>query len=167
MFSLPEPQYRGFAYLSVGISLLVDSLVEAIFGVNRFTGIAYLLIRKMMDKRTTTDHFKIWEWIDERHGYPAIIAGSSNYGEPARLRIDFPGHSVAECLQRISWKTFFHEFERSDLRFLYQDRTHIGDLSRFYKFLQHNCQDLNYLYVRWLASIKFVPQYEYWQRVRF
>ena len=106
------------------------------------------------DIKTATDKFKIFEWVDERHGYPAIVTGMNNPEEATRLRIDFTGYNFTECLQRISWKTFFNVFERSDLIFLYQDRTSNGDLSRFYKFLLIHWQGSNRIDPKTVNRIK-------------
>jgi len=54
------------------------------------------------------------------------------------LRIDYPGFSGEERLEKISWEEFFDGFEKSELAFLYQDKTADGKISRFSKLIDRN-----------------------------
>ena len=87
------------------------------------------------ESRQTTDHDTIREWVEERDGYPATVRGTGDGDEPGVLRIDFPGYSGEETLERISWETFFEKFDEEDLAFLYQEETDEGRTSRFFKFV--------------------------------
>ncbi len=87
------------------------------------------------ESRTTRDHDTIRRWAEERGGYPATVERTERGGEPGVLRIDFPGYSGEESLERISWEEFFRKFDEKNLVFLYQDETREGEQSRFYKFV--------------------------------
>lgn len=84
----------------------------------------------------TIDHDTIRKWAEDRGGYPATVKRSEKGGEPGILRIDFPGYSGAESLERISWDDFFEAFEENNLAFLHQDHTAGGELSRFCKLVR-------------------------------
>jgi hypothetical protein len=47
------------------------------------------------------------------------------------LRIDYPGYSGKDTLERIDWEDWFDAFERNKLAFLYQDKRN----SRFSKLV--------------------------------
>ena len=83
----------------------------------------------------TTDHEEIRKWVEERGGYPAMVAATErNDREGGILRIDFddPGGNDDPGLHRISWEEFFKVFDDSDLAFLRVE----GSDSRFNKFVQ-------------------------------
>lgn len=84
----------------------------------------------MTASKTTTDHEEIRRWAEARNGHPARVKGTGNGG---LLRIDFG--EPEETLEEISWDQFFEIFDRSDLAFLYQDKTEAGAESRFNKFV--------------------------------
>jgi hypothetical protein len=88
----------------------------------------------MSDAKSTTDHLKIRQWVEERGGRPAAVKGTGKGDDPGVLRIDFPGYSGEESLVEISWEQFFEKFERERLAFLYEEETKAGDESRFSKF---------------------------------
>ena len=88
----------------------------------------------MSQAQQTTDHQKIREWVEERGGFPATVKATAEDDEPGILRIDFPGYSGEDTLERISWEDFFEKFDESDLAFLYQEELD-GDESRFCKFV--------------------------------
>ena len=90
------------------------------------------------ESKTTTDHDKIREWIEERGGYPATVEGTGNEDEAGVLRVDFPGYSGDDSLERISWDAFFDKFEEANLAFLYQETTREGEESRFSKFVSRD-----------------------------
>lgn len=83
----------------------------------------------------TTDHEEIREWVEDRGGYPAMVAGTGNGDQAGVLRIDYPGYSGQETLERISWDEFFDKFDAADLLFPYQTETKSGDPSRFSKLI--------------------------------
>ncbi|HEY3473068.1 MAG TPA: bifunctional DNA primase/polymerase [Anaerolineales bacterium] len=87
------------------------------------------------ETKKTTDHDEIRKWVEERGGYPATVVDTGSGGEPGVLRIDFPGYSGQDSLQRISWEDFFQKFDEENLAFLYQDRVRDGEESRFFKFV--------------------------------
>ena len=90
------------------------------------------------ESRITTDPDEIKRWVEERGGYPASVKATSEDGDPGLLRIDFPGYSGDESLERISWEDFFEKFEEKDLAFLYQDTIREGEESRFFKFISRD-----------------------------
>lgn len=82
----------------------------------------------------TTDHNVIRKWIEERKGRPASVKGTGR-GEAGILRVDFPGYGDDEALEPISWEEFFRKFDENNLKFLYQEKTADGKISRFNKFI--------------------------------
>ena len=56
-------------------------------------------------------------------------------GDSCLLRIDFPGGAGADKLEQIDWEEFFEQLDKSNLQFLYQDKTKNGRNSRFNKFI--------------------------------
>jgi len=92
----------------------------------------------MSDSKSTTDHKKIREWVEERGGYPAMVKGTGKNGKFGVLRIDFPGYSGEETLERITWDEFFWAFDGSNLAFLFQEETKEGDESRFSKLINRD-----------------------------
>ncbi|MDQ4078377.1 MAG: hypothetical protein M3220_19290 [Chloroflexota bacterium] len=87
------------------------------------------------ESKRTTDHETIKKWVEERGGYPATVKDTGSEEDPGILRIDFPGYSGEDSLERISWDAFFEAFEENNLAFLYQDETREGETSRFFKFV--------------------------------
>lgn len=90
------------------------------------------------ESKITTDHDQIKRWVEERGGYPAAVKATKEDGNPGLLRIDFPGYSGDESLQRISWEAFFDKFEEKDLAFLFQETMREGEESRFFKFISRD-----------------------------
>ncbi|HEY0161002.1 MAG TPA: hypothetical protein VGF28_27200 [Thermoanaerobaculia bacterium] len=81
---------------------------------------------------TTTKREEIQRWVEERGGFPAHVVRTSGPGDdPGVLRIDYPGFSGTESLERISWDEWFEWFDRNKLAFLYQDKKN----SRFSKLV--------------------------------
>jgi len=80
---------------------------------------------------TTTNHKTIQDWVSERGGHPARVKGTEKQGGVGLLRIDYPGYSGEETLERVSWEEFFEAFDNNDLAFLYEDEKN----SRFSKFI--------------------------------
>jgi hypothetical protein len=85
----------------------------------------------MASAEVTIDHAEIRRWVEERGGYPARVKRTGGDGDTGILRIDYPGFSGRETLERISWDEFFKAFEENNLAFLYQAE----DGSRFSKFV--------------------------------
>ena len=62
----------------------------------------------MSDAKTTTDHKKIRQWVEERGGHPARVKGTEDkQGEGGLLRIDYKGYSGENSLEEISWDEFY------------------------------------------------------------
>jgi hypothetical protein len=80
----------------------------------------------------TRDHDTIRRWAEERGGHPAMVEGT----EILRIDFDEPGGNDDVKLRRVSWDEFFRVFDNRELEFLYQDRTHDGNISRFNKFVR-------------------------------
>ena len=87
------------------------------------------------ETKSTIDHKTIRRWVEDRGGFPATVRGTQEGNGAGVLRIDFPGYSGEESLQRISWEEFFDKFEEKELAFLYQDEMKSGSESRFFKFV--------------------------------
>jgi hemerythrin superfamily protein len=56
------------------------------------------------------------------------------------LCIDLPGYTTEETLEVLDWNDFFDRFDRHGLSFIYEDRTHDGELSRFAKLVRSEGQ---------------------------
>lgn len=84
----------------------------------------------MADKKITTDHNEIRQWVEDHDGRPATI--SDRGGSSRAVKIFFPDQHVHEPLEEISWDEFFNKFEENDLAFIYQD----GEDSRFFKIIE-------------------------------
>ncbi len=82
----------------------------------------------------TRDHDVIRRWAEERGGTPADVEGTGEDTEAGVLRIEFRGET--DRLEDVSWDAFFETFDRSDVDFLYQERTSDGAVSRFHKFVR-------------------------------
>ena len=90
----------------------------------------------MTDATTTTDHDTIRQWVEERNGKPASVAGTSKGEEDVGLvRIDFAEDCDDESLEEISWDEFFEKFEQKQLAFLYQEQKANGEPSTFNKLV--------------------------------
>ncbi|PSR12457.1 hypothetical protein C8255_26585 [filamentous cyanobacterium CCP3] len=87
------------------------------------------------DSKTTTDHSTIKKWVESRGGFPATVKSTKEGDEPGLLRIDFPGYSGEDSLERIGWDDFFDKFEDSNLALLYQEELKGGEESRFCKLV--------------------------------
>lgn len=92
------------------------------------------------ESQTTTDHDQIRKWVEERGGWPATVQRTRAGQETGILRIDFPGFSGSQSLEKISWEEFFQKFDEAGLAFLHQDKTASGELSRFNKLVRRETQ---------------------------
>ena len=91
---------------------------------------------------TTTDHDFIRRWVEERGGWPACVRGTGGKGDIGMLRIDFPGYSGKDTLERISWEDWFAKFDEQELAFLHRDLEHgDGELDRFNKLVKRGSGD--------------------------
>jgi hypothetical protein len=84
--------------------------------------------------RTTTDHNVIRSWVEARGGFPATVKQTHKPNDPGLLRIDFPGYSGEDTLERIGWDEWFKGFEENKLAFLYDDDPN----SRFNKLISRD-----------------------------
>lgn len=84
---------------------------------------------------TTTNHDEIRAWAEKRKGVPAMVKGTAKAHGTGILRIDFPGYSGKDTLEKIEWEDFFKKFDDNKLEFLYQEQTATGRNSRFNKFV--------------------------------
>jgi len=91
----------------------------------------------MAEAKTTTDHNEIRRWVEERGGFPAAVKSTGDQNDPGLLRIDYPGFSGEERLQKISWEEFFTKFDSENLAFLYQEQPD----SRFSKLIDRTSVD--------------------------
>lgn len=86
--------------------------------------------------KTTRDHGIIQRWVEERGGRPAAVKRTRGRDDVGPLCIDLPGYAPRESLEVLAWEDFFDRFERHGFSFLYEDRTHDGELSRFSKLVR-------------------------------
>jgi hypothetical protein len=89
----------------------------------------------MGSARATTDHDEIQRWVEARGGYPAHVKATGGKGDLGILRIDFPGFSGEDSLERTDWETWFAAFDENQLAFVHQDETAEGEESRFNKLI--------------------------------
>jgi hypothetical protein len=90
------------------------------------------------ESKVTTNHEDIQRWVEERGGHPARVKGTESKQGPGLLRIDYPGFSGEDTLERISWDEFFVAFEDNNLAFLYQEEKKDGSESRFSKLIDRD-----------------------------
>ncbi|HEY8550852.1 MAG TPA: hypothetical protein VIL35_12920 [Vicinamibacterales bacterium] len=81
------------------------------------------------------DHDEIRQWAEARGASPACVKGTGGRGDTGMIRLDFPGYSGGESLQRISWDDWFSQFDDNGLALLVQDRTAAGEPSNFNKLV--------------------------------
>src|SRR5689334_12065897 len=90
---------------------------------------------KQGSSKMTQDHDEIRRWAEDRGGKAATVKSTARGDEAGILRIDFPGYSGEDSLEKISWEEFFEKFDEKELVFLYQEETAGGKESRFFKFI--------------------------------
>jgi hypothetical protein len=88
--------------------------------------------------KVTTDHEEIKRWVEERGGSPAAVKRTESKDDLGVLRVDFPGYSGEESLERVDWDSWFEKFDKSKLAFLHQDKTADGKISRFNKLVSRD-----------------------------
>jgi len=86
--------------------------------------------------QTTTDLKEIKKWAEERDGKLTIVKGTEGgKNEGGVLRINFPGYSGEDTLEKVSWDEWYKVFKERDLEFLYQDKKADRKESRFFKLI--------------------------------
>jgi len=75
--------------------------------------------------KCTLDHSVIRRWAEERKGKPCRF-----------LHIYFPGYGARGAFARVSWDSFFAEFEDRKLAFMYQELSTSGKPSAFYRLVR-------------------------------
>jgi hypothetical protein len=93
----------------------------------------------MASAQATIDHDEIRRWVEDRGGFPAHVKATEGGDDPGVLRIDYPGFSGTESLERIDWDQWFEWFDRDNLAFLYQRN---GE-SRFSKLVDRDSVDVS------------------------
>lgn len=91
----------------------------------------------MPSATATVDHDEIRDWVESRSGFPPRVKRSGGGNDPGILRIDYPGFSGADTLERINWNEWFDAFDANSLAFLYQP----GGRSRFSKLVDRSSGD--------------------------
>nr|WP_298719506.1 hypothetical protein [uncultured Steroidobacter sp.] len=84
----------------------------------------------MASAKATVDHDTIRQWVEKHGGCPAHVKSTGGKHDPGILRIDFPGFSGQQTLEKISWDEFFESFDANELAFLYQDEGRFNKLVR-------------------------------------
>ena len=84
------------------------------------------------------DHDRIREWADARGAKPACVKGTGGRGDVGMIRLDFPGYSGAESLQKISWAEWFRQFDENGLALMVQDTRRGGQPSNFSKLVSRS-----------------------------
>jgi hypothetical protein len=95
----------------------------------------------MSAAKATIDHEEIQSWVEERGGYPAHVKRGSSKNDLGILRIDFPGYSGEDSLERVDWERWFEAFDANELAFLHQDHTEDAKVSRFNKLISRNSEE--------------------------
>src|SRR4051794_26576121 len=92
----------------------------------------------MASAEATIDRDEIRRWVEDRGGFPAHVPRTEGEGDPGVLRIDYPGFSGEDSLERIDWEQWFKWFDRDNLAFLYQPE---GE-NRFSKLVDRDSVDV-------------------------
>jgi hypothetical protein len=96
----------------------------------------------MSSAKVTIDHEEIRQWVEERGGHPAHVKRGSSKDDLGILRIDFPGYSGEDSLERVEWDQWFEAFDENGLAFLHQDETAEGKESRFNKLVSRDSESI-------------------------
>ncbi len=86
------------------------------------------MARTTSQTRTTTNRAEIRRWVESKGGCPAHVKGTGRGKDPGVLRVDFPGYSGVETLERLSWDDWFKAFDKNGLAFIYQPSTRFSKL---------------------------------------
>jgi hypothetical protein len=92
----------------------------------------------MSTSHVTTNHSEIKRWAEERGGFPAAVKRTESKNDLGVLRIDFPGYSGEDSLERVDWDSWFEKFDASKLALVYQGKTADGKISRFNKLVSRD-----------------------------
>jgi hypothetical protein len=92
----------------------------------------------MSTSNVTKNHAEIKRWVEERGGFPAAVKRTESKNDLGILRIDFPGFSGEDSLERVEWDDWFEAFDEKQLAFLHQDKTADGAVSRFNKLVSRH-----------------------------
>jgi hypothetical protein len=92
----------------------------------------------MSTSNVTTNHTEIKRWVEERGGFPAAVKRTESKNDLGILRIDFPGFSGEDSLERVDWDSWFEKFDENELAFVHQDKTADGKVSRFNKLVSRD-----------------------------
>jgi hypothetical protein len=91
----------------------------------------------------TRKHEVIRSWTEARGGTPSTVGATRSDDDAGIIRIDFPGYSGEDSLEKISWEEWFEKFDESDLVFLYQETLADGGRSNFNKLISASTADEN------------------------
>jgi ferritin-like metal-binding protein YciE len=89
-------------------------------------------------ERVITDPEEIREWAEDRGAVPSCVRGTGGRGDIGMIRLDFPGYSGEESLEKISWGDWARKFEENDLALIVQDKTARGQKSNFNKLVKRS-----------------------------
>ncbi len=80
-----------------------------------------------------TDHDEVRTWIEEGNGQPGKMADT----ELLAVYFGAPESDITP----IEWEEFFEIFDRSNLAFMYEDRS-AGDTSSFFEFIDRATENV-------------------------
>ena len=78
--------------------------------------------------KVTTNHEEIRRWVESKGGCPARVKGTGRGNDPGILRIDYPGFSGVETLERVPWDKWFDAFDKNNLAMVYQPTSRFSKL---------------------------------------
>lgn len=78
--------------------------------------------------KVTTNHEEIRRWVESKGGCPARVKGTGRGSDPGILRIDYPGFSGVETLERMPWDKWFDAFDKNNLAMVYQPTSRFSKL---------------------------------------
>jgi len=78
--------------------------------------------------KVTTNHEEIRRWVESKGGCPARVKGTGRGNDPGILRIDYPGFSGVETLERMPWDKWFDAFDKNQLAMVYQPTSRFSKL---------------------------------------
>jgi len=78
--------------------------------------------------KVTTNHEEIRRWVESKGGCPARVKGTGRGNDPGILRIDYPGFSGVETLERMAWDKWFDAFDKNNLAMVYQQTSRFSKL---------------------------------------
>ncbi|MFN3651320.1 MAG: hypothetical protein ACK47B_17230 [Armatimonadota bacterium] len=76
----------------------------------------------------TTDHEVIVQWARKHGGHPARVKGTGDEDDAGLIRIDFPGYSGEQSLERITWEEWFEKFEEKKLALVFREQDRFNKL---------------------------------------